>query len=43
MVEAKYLFFLFFCIFTIPWSYMNNGFKNILMLKCLILVGKNNI
>ena len=38
MVEAKYLCFPIFCIFTTPWSYINIGFKNIPPLKCLILV-----
>ena len=38
MVEAKYLCFPIFCIFTTPWSYINIGFKNIPPLKCLIPV-----
>ena len=38
MVEAKILCFLIFCIFTIPWSYINIGFKYIPPLKCLITV-----
>ena len=29
MVEAKILCFLIFCIFSISWSYINIGFKNI--------------
>ena len=38
MVEAKYPCFPIFCIFTIPWSYFNIGFKDISPLNCLIPV-----
>ena len=40
MVGAKYHCFPIFCIFTTgtPWSYINIGFKNIPLVKCLIPV-----
>ena len=48
MVEVKYLCFPIFCIFTIPSSYINIGFKNIppvkstQMLYFWVLFQKNN-